>query len=43
MPINYVVTPCVNPKDLSAQRKYYAIAKSTGEETVRQLATEINE
>lgn len=42
MPINYVVTPRVNPKDLTAPRKFYAIAKSTGEETVRQLATEIS-
>jgi predicted histone-like DNA-binding protein len=42
MPINYVVTPRVNPKDLAAPRKFYAIAKSTGEETVRQLATEIS-
>lgn len=42
MPINYVVTPRVNPKDLAAARKFYAIAKSTGEETVRQLATEIS-
>lgn len=42
MPITYVVTPRVNPKDLSAPRKFYAIAKSTGEETVRQLATEIS-
>lgn len=42
MPINYVVTPRVNPKDLQAPRKFYAIAKSTGEETPRQLATEIS-
>ncbi len=42
MPINYVVTPRVNPKELEAPRKFYAIAKSTGEETVRQLATEIS-
>lgn len=42
MPINYVVTPRVNPKDLAAPRKFYAIAKSTGEETVRQLANEIS-
>jgi predicted histone-like DNA-binding protein len=42
MAINYVVTPRVNPKDLKAPRKFYAIAKSTGEETIRQLATEIS-
>lgn len=42
MPINYVVTPRVNPKNLTAPRKFYAIAKSNGEETVRQLATEIS-
>lgn len=42
MPITYVVTPRVNPKDLAAPRKFYAIAKSSGEETVRQLATEIS-
>ena len=42
MAINYVLTPRVNPRDLEAQRKYYAMAKSTGEETIRQLATEIS-
>lgn len=42
MPITYVVTPRVNPKDLAAPRKFYGIAKSSGEETVRQLATEIS-
>lgn len=42
MPISYVVTPRVNPNDLTAPRKYYGIAKSSGEETVRQLANEIS-
>lgn len=42
MPISYVVTQRVNPKDLEAPRKFYGIAKSSGEETVRQLATEIS-
>ena len=42
MPITYVVTPRVNPKDLQAQRKFYAIAKSSGEYTPRQLANEIS-
>ena len=40
--INYIVTPRVNPKEVTAPRKFYAIAKSTGEKTVRQLATEIS-
>ena len=42
MAINYVMTQRVNPRDLTAPRKFYAIAKSNGEETVRQLATEIS-
>jgi len=42
MAISYVLTQRVNPKDLTAPRKFYAIAKSSGEETVRQLATEIS-
>ncbi|MPN51334.1 hypothetical protein SDC9_198977 [bioreactor metagenome] len=41
MAINYVLTQRVNPRDVTAPRKFYAIAKSTGEESVRQLATEI--
>lgn len=42
MPINYSLTQRVNRKDTTAPRKFYAIAKSNGEETVRQLATEIS-
>lgn len=42
MAINYSLTQRVNLKDATAPRKFYAIAKSTGEETVRQLATEIS-
>ena len=42
MAINYSLTQRVNPKDVTAPRKFYAIAKSSGEETVRQLATEIS-
>ena len=42
MAIHYVLTQRVNPKDLTAPRKFYAVAKSSGEETVRQLATEIS-
>lgn len=42
MAINYVLMQRVNPKDVTAPRKFYAVAKSTGEETVRQLATEIS-
>jgi len=42
MPINYVLTQRVNPRDVTAPRKFYAVAKSNGEETVRQLATEIS-
>jgi len=42
MPINYVLTQRVNPRDVAAPRKFYALAKSTGEETVRQFATEIS-
>ena len=32
----------VNPKDVTAPRKFYAVNKSTGEETTRQLAIEIS-
>jgi len=42
MAINYVLMQRVNPKDATAPRKFYAVAKSTGEESVRQLATEIS-
>ena len=42
MAIKYSLTQRVNPKDVTAPRKFYAIAKSSGEETVRQLATEIS-
>jgi len=42
MPINYVLTQRVNPRDVASPRKFYALAKSTGEETVRQFATEIS-
>jgi predicted histone-like DNA-binding protein len=42
MPINYSLTQRVNLKDANAPRKFYAIAKSSGEETTRQLATEIS-
>lgn len=42
MPINYSLTQRVNLKDANAPRKFYAIAKSSGEETTRQLASEIS-
>jgi len=42
MAINYSLTQRVNPKDVTAPRKFYAIARSSGEETARQLATEIS-
>ena len=42
MAINYSLTQRVNLKDATAPRKFYAIAKSSGEESVRQLATEIS-
>ena len=42
MAINYSLTQRVNLKDATAPRKFYAISKSNGEETVRQLATEIS-
>jgi predicted histone-like DNA-binding protein len=42
MAVNYVLMQRVNPKDVTAPRKFYAVAKSSGEETVRQLATEIS-
>lgn len=42
MAINYSLTQRVNLKDATAPRKFYAIAKSNGEESVRQLATEIS-
>ena len=42
MAIHYVVAQRVNPRDVAAPRKYHAVAKSAGEETVRQFATEIS-
>lgn len=42
MSISYSLTQRVNLKDPTAARKFYAIAKSNGEETTRQLATEIS-
>ena len=42
MAINYSLTQRVNPKDVKAPRKFYAIARSSGEETARQLANEIS-
>jgi predicted histone-like DNA-binding protein len=42
MPVNYSLLQRVNLKDPTAARKFYAIAKSSGEETTRQLATEIS-
>jgi len=42
MAVNYVLNQRVNPRDLSAPRKYYAQAKTSGEETTRKLATEIS-
>ena len=42
MPIQYSLIQRVNPKDTTAPRKFYAIAKSSGEETTRQLASEIS-
>jgi len=42
MAINYVLMQRVNPKDVTAPRKFYAVTKSTGEETTRQLAIEIS-
>jgi len=42
MAINYVLMQRVNPKDVTAPRKFYAVAKSTGEETTRQFANEIS-
>ncbi len=42
MAISYVVNQRVNPRDLQAPRKFYAMAKSTSEETTRKLATEIS-
>ena len=42
MSVQYSLIQRVNPKDPTQPRKYYALAKSTGEETTRQLATEIS-
>ncbi len=42
MAISYVVNQRVNPRDPKGPRKYYAMAKSTKEETTRELATEIS-
>lgn len=42
MAISYVVNQRVNPKDPKGPRKFYAMAKSTSEETTRMFATEIS-
>ncbi|NJK96277.1 MAG: DNA-binding protein [Bacteroidales bacterium] len=42
MAISYVVNQRVNPRDPQGPRKFYAMAKSTSEETTRKLATEIS-
>lgn len=42
MAVSYVVNQRVNPRDPQAPRKFYAMAKSTREETTRMLATEIS-
>jgi predicted histone-like DNA-binding protein len=42
MAVQYVLNQRVNPRDLTAPKKYYAQAKSKDEQTTRQLATEIS-
>jgi predicted histone-like DNA-binding protein len=42
MSVNFVLNQRVNPRDVTAPRKYYAQAKSKDEQTTRQLATEIS-
>lgn len=42
MAISYVVNQRVNPREPNGPRKFYAMAKSTSEETTRKLATEIS-
>jgi predicted histone-like DNA-binding protein len=40
--INYVIKQRVNPRELEAARKFYAIAQSQGSVDLRQLATRIS-
>jgi predicted histone-like DNA-binding protein len=42
MAVQYVLNQRVNPRDITAPKKYYAQAKSKNEQTTRQLATEIS-
>jgi len=42
MAIDYVLAQRANLRDATAPRKFYAVSKSSGEETTRQLATEIS-
>ncbi|HEX3007327.1 MAG TPA: HU family DNA-binding protein [Bacteroidales bacterium] len=42
MAISYVVNQRVNPRNIQAPRKFYAMARSISEETTRKLATEIS-
>lgn len=40
--VNYSVTEKVNPRDLEAPRKYYAVKQNQGTVSVRQLARRIS-
>lgn len=40
--INYLITAKVNPRDLLAERKFYAVKRPQGEVNVRELARRIS-
>lgn len=42
MAIKYVLAQRANPKDITAPRKFYAMAKSHGEESIHQLSKEVS-
>lgn len=41
MPVKYVLAERHNPRDLSAPRRFYAVAKSIGEVTLKQMSKDI--
>ena len=43
MPVNYSIIQRIKPGDASAPRKFYAIAKTTGEAELRELANDVAE
>ena len=41
MPVKYVLAERHNPRDLSAPRRFYAVAKSSGEVNLKQMSKDI--